>query len=411
MNIFFLLLLLPLASWAKAPSQEVLQKLLLPLITCPEKVWPGYSPLKDADFIINVPSENKSLIIKHDGSIEEKTSEEWGDEGLSPYSFGEKNGRKYVIANFEDYENEEQAIQTLFHEGFHYLGQEGIMPSTGRDELLPLDYEARVARAMQLRNMRSYLKDKKDENLHKSAYWENWIKKNRPEEHKANQDWDVLEGSAEFAGLMSTAVTLLGCEASDDALINKILEISEDDMDTSDRSGQSYSAGLMGYMLSRINSTNEVFTEMNRSPLSAALIDCPEIRESPDQSIAETLRVMYSPLEGAVNTAVSELLSSSGLVALPAKSLVGAFQSMGFYSTIVNGERAQVLPQTTMRISIDGKSYHIDSKNIWDSKTTAFCGESYLMLIPKESIPEITNLREDSTFLGKKVYCPVVMNP
>lgn len=398
---------------AKAPSPDVLQKLLLPLKTCPEKIWPGYAPLKNADFILNVPSENKSFIIKEDGSIETRTSGEWGEEGLSPYSFGEKDGRKYVIANFEDYEDEEQALQTFFHEGFHFLGQTGIAASTDRDELFPVDYEARIARAMQLRNMRTYLTDKNTENLHKAAYWENWIKKNRPDEHKANQDWDVLEGSAEFVGLMSSAVTHLGCEASEEDLLNKVMEISETMTDTAERAGQSYSAGMMGYVISRLNQANDVFQEMNQSPLSMALIDCPETEELPDPKLKDVFVSQFSMVEEAITTAVEELKNTEGLVAIPGSAMIGAFQSMGFYTTVINDSKAQVLPRTTMTVSVHGKTFQIKEKNLWDSRLRSrICGsdESFI-LVPKESVPELTQLSEDGEYLGKKLYCAEPMNP
>lgn len=413
MKFIFVFLFVSLGAMAKAPSADVMQKILLPLKTCPEKIWPGYNPLKEADYIINVPSENKSFIIGSDGFIQEKTAEIWGEEGLSPYAFGEKDGRKYVIVNFEDSPDEEQAMQTFFHEGFHFLGQKGIKASTDRDELFPVDYDARIARAMQLRNMRKYLAEKKSDHLQKAAYWERWIKENRPEEFKANQDWDVLEGSAEFVGLMSSAVSHLGCEASDEELMKKILEISSSDIDTSDRSGQSYSAGLMGYMLSRLNQTNDVFTKLNQSPLSVALTDCPETEDSPDAGLKEEFSVQFHVIEEAVSQAVDELDTSSGLVAIPAKAIVGAFEAMGFYSTHVQGSKAMVIPQTSMRIAVNGQSLQIKDKNLWDSRLRQkMCG-SYdeFFLIPKESVPELTNLTEDGTYLGKTLYCAEPMNP
>jgi len=266
---------------------------------------------------------------------------------------------------------------------------------------------------MQLRNMRIYLTEKKDESLHKAAYWESWIRKNRPTEHKANQDWDVLEGSAEFAGLMSSAISHLGCEATDEELLAKVLELSEGSLDISDRSGQSYNAGLMGYVVSRINNANEVFSKLNESPLSLALINCPEVEEAPDQALAETFVSLFSPIEEVVNRSVHELHESSGLIAIPESAIDGAFQSMGFYSTLVNGVRAMVLPETSMRITLNGKSLLIDSKNLWEgSLRTMICGSSDpFMLIPKESIPELTNLKEDGEYLGKKLYCAEPINP
>ena len=413
MKSILFIFLVSFGALASAPSPEILQKLVLPLKTCPEKIWPGYQPLKDADFILNVPSENKSYVIKEDGSIEVKTSEEWGEEGLSPYSYGENGDRKFVIANLEDYESEEQALQTFFHEGFHFLGQKGIMPSTDRDELFPIDYEARIARAMQLRNMRSYLSDKMIDNLHKAAYWENWIKKNRTEEHKANQDWDVLEGSAEFVGLMSSAVMQLGCEASDEDLLKKAIELSEPLIDTSERSGQSYNAGLYGYVVSRLNQTNEVFQELNKSPLSVVLLDCPQTEEEPDLALKDVFKAQFSYVEEAITYAVEELENTTGLVAIPGSAMIGAFQSMGFYTTVIDGSKAQVMLGTTMTVSIQGKTFQITEKNFWDSKLRShICGQNEeFMLVPKESVPQLTNLKEDGEYLGKKIYCPEPINP
>ena len=81
--------------------------------------------------------------------------------------------------------------------------------------------------------------------------------------------------------------------------------------------------------------------------------------------------------------------------------------------TLIDGKKALLLPRTTMTVSVQGKTFRIKEKNFWDSRLRKnICGGTdEVILIPKESVPELTNLTEDGTYLGKTLYCAEPMNP
>lgn len=310
-------------------------KVKVPAHACPDKVWKGYDPGKNSRYVLNQPSKNKSLSIMEDGSIVEGTAEEWGEAGKSGYTYGKKANKKFVLINVEDesWSSEDAILETLFHEGYHFLGQSHIPHAPiDRFEEMPFDYEGRMAKTMQVRHLTKAIETRDAKEKELAIYWENWIKKNRPDDLEFSQIWDVIEGSAEYVGKRSLALTKLGCDASEEQISKFIISKLSETPETVDRSSQSYQSGLLGYTLAKLEENLKVFDSINKSPVSLLFENCEtELKEEMDPSLKTEFEKNFSLISSVVEESIQEFKNTENILIVPHDSQAGTFSAMGMY--------------------------------------------------------------------------------
>lgn len=402
---------------ASTDFEEIKDRVLRPILQCPERVWPGYRPLEHGQFVIAYPSKKIAYHIKQDGSVSETPIERWGEGVEAIYDLSEIEGIKTTILNIESMESIDDSLETLFHEGFHYLGQTKI-PSmaSDRDEIMPLDTKARIARVMQIKHLKEYNKTQSPESLKRATFWENWIKTNRHEDWKANQVWDVVEGGAEYAGKVSLALANLGCEATEEEIHDSVSKgVTRIGIGT--RVDQSYTAGALGYIGAKLKKINEVFERLGDSPVSVLTENCDELEDAEDDSLYAEFEEEFGEANREVSRAKAALEKKPHLLALPWKSVQGAFQPMGFYKIESHGMKIGVTPLTHLTVSDSNGRMVLSGRDLWESPAGA-CGQEAgaMMLI---SIDDALDPKSDAQGLdgsyevvesgmayGKKLFCP-----
>jgi hypothetical protein len=419
LTVLILLGIVSSLAFAKSSVVDLKDQILIPLKSCPERVWPAYSPLKDAEFVFTVPSEDTSYLIKMDGTMIQVRLQEWGEEGLSPYTFIEKSGKKFIVINVDEYESDNALLETAYHEAFHYLGQENLTPEilVEREEIMPMNLHSNSARTMQIRNLKAYLSDKNEEHLQKASYWEKIIKRDYLEDWKSNQHWDIAEGSAEFVGNYSLALSKLGCSATENELLNFVLDYSEKLPDISGKLTQSYKAGQYAYMVARINKMDEVFHSVSKSPVTKVLNQYDTLEEALDLSLFREFEENFGYVNSVVETTKQQISSAEAFLAIPLDSAAGAIQGMGFYKILINTEPIMIFPEARIRFSNARGSIELLEKNIiLQINPIEICGKhDGYYLIPVSNSDEINSndgisgnsfrFKEDGSFLNKKLMC------
>lgn len=419
--VVFLIGMISSLTFAKTNIVELKDQFLLPLKSCAERVWPGYSPLKDAAFAFTIPSENTSYLIKDDGSISQVPLQEWGEEAASPYTYVEKFGKKIILLNVDEYDNEDTLLETAYHEAFHFLGQEHLTPEVlvDREEVMPMNFNANSARTMQLRALKAFLRDNNKEHLQKASYWEKVIKNDFLEDWKSNQFFDITEGSAEFVGNYSLALSKLGCEATEKELSDFVLGYSEKLPDVSGKITQSYKAGQYAYMIARLNKLDDVFTTTSSSPATKILAGYIPYEESLDYALINEFKENFGYVNLIVDTAKQEVKSAQAFLAIPSEHAVGAIQGMGFYKIMVDSSPVMVFPGAKIKLSSDQGNIDLVDKNIIvQTEPVEMCGAmGTYYLIPVTDFLEVNQnaglsgnsyqFEEHGTYLNKKVMCPL----
>jgi hypothetical protein len=419
LTVLFLLGIVSSLAFAKSSVVELKDQILIPLKSCPERVWPAYSPLRDAEFVFTVPSEDTSYLIKMDGTMIQVPLQEWGDEGLSPYTFIEKSGKKFIVINVDEYESDNALLETAYHEAFHYLGQENLTPEilVEREEVMPMNLHSSSARTMQIRNLKAYLNDNNEEHLQKASYWEKTIKRDYLEDWKSNQHWDITEGSAEFVGNYSLAISKLGCSATEKELLNFVLDYSEKLPDISGKLTQSYKAGQYAYMVARINRIEAVFKTVSQSPVTEILSRYDALEENLNLSLFNEFQESFGYVNSVVESTKQEIMEAEAFLAVPTNSLVGAMQGMGFYKIMTNTSPIMIFPEARIKLSSAQGNMDLLEKNIiLQLNPTEMCGKSdTYFLIPVTNYTEVNSndgisgnsfrFKEDGTFLDKKLMC------
>jgi hypothetical protein len=180
-------------------------------LKCPEKIWPNFnwnnkgalvilSETKEAWFW---SSESRKFNKVDYSSITE-------DFLYSSYNDGQYKGFRTASVVVEGKTNLKTALNTLFHEAFHFWGQsdesDWVALNAGafdisqfiRGTIYPLQQEARIQRAMIYYRIYKYLETEDSSHLELAKFWlESWAE-SYPSEY--NSAWDRVEGTAEYVG-------------------------------------------------------------------------------------------------------------------------------------------------------------------------------------------------------------------
>jgi hypothetical protein len=241
-KLLLALLLLPLpAAAGSGSSHEMLDGLSRVMNHCPDRVWPGYR--WDKFHVVEITKDGRGYVMAgKTGNIVELAPEQIPESAkISPYAFFKIAGTLGMSINAEvDASQTEEAgqprpspaeillgaIDLAAHEAFHQVRQPSWPERKGaRGTLVPIEASPRIYRRALFDRMKEALVDPslRDEKLGQAKFWfEKW-KREFPRE--AEMSTDLSEGTAQYAGLITMALSELGCSSPENELRERMLKI------------------------------------------------------------------------------------------------------------------------------------------------------------------------------------------
>lgn len=300
--------------------EQVLQDVSIGMYECPDRVWPG--PVLDN-------YRSRQLLF---GSVEQDTAWLWNDqvadvgdpprvsmgplsslpaEWTATFNVSSINGIPTVGISMDETaapDGEDVYVDfasvLAFHEGFHFLSGQDSWPVFGGSRSLPYPepWEPRYVRAEITAALRAMLED--GDGPERARYWQDQWLADFPDEVSDASPYDVTEGSAEYAAIVSTALSRLGCDADDTAVLDEaIAALDEGFLGTGFTGGREfYDLGVLAGLLLRRDGVAgwEAATEMGETPTEQLLAGAsPE-----DQSEDADLRAEVEAAVDARNTMV-----------------------------------------------------------------------------------------------------------
>jgi hypothetical protein len=220
--------------------EQILADLTIGMYECPERVWPGDAAenYRSRQVLLSSVTENQGYLWNDQVAEGEPPVVTMGPlDGLPPewsatFNIGEINGVPTLGISLDETQEINEAYEMLgmppyrdfasiltFHEGFHFLSDQNDwnVPGGSRATAYPEPWEPRYVRAELKRSLRASLED--GAGYEAAAHWQaRWLAE-FPDESDAIRSYDVTEGGAEYASVVSSVLSALGCEATDDEIM------------------------------------------------------------------------------------------------------------------------------------------------------------------------------------------------
>ena len=234
--MFFLLSLTLLGSvtLAEVPArvQNISKAFSDVLLGCPTRIWPNLNWSKHQILLVDSEAK-KAWLWKGDGQVSEQDFESLdAPVKIAHYYFSQREQTKILSINLNSNPLEgesplsDSAVEVAFHEGFHIFEQASPWPSFvktngERNEHYPVNYEPRYLKRMVLRSLLEALKsDYAHDAIENASYWQSLLKSRYAGELESAREADIAEGTAYYAQLVATALSLLGCQATEEELLS-----------------------------------------------------------------------------------------------------------------------------------------------------------------------------------------------
>ncbi|MGH1344205.1 MAG: hypothetical protein ACRBN8_21780 [Nannocystales bacterium] len=252
------------------------EALFTAMFLCPDRAWPEVADNMRTSQIMLVSVQNGEAYLwndQHSGAespgLTEVDFASLGAEWHSTFEFGVYNDvrtlgisldvtaelnaefEKAGVPQWHDY-----ALGLTFHEGMHYLsGQSGWNVNPGSRSLpYPEPWEPRYFRAQMGWALRGELEDGTVD-FGTAAFWREAAFDAFPNDMNAIASYDITEGSAEYGSAMMSALAALGCDATDEELVDAVVEHLDSYASLSHYSGgrEPYDLGVLtGLSLQRV---------------------------------------------------------------------------------------------------------------------------------------------------------------
>jgi hypothetical protein len=324
--------------------EQILADLKIGMYECPDRVWP--------DIADNYRSRQVLL-----SSVDENTGWLWNDQmsregepprvtmgpldGLPPewaatFNVGTLAGVPTLGISLdataeynESFEGEiyrDFASVLTFHESFHFLSDQNdwnVAPGS-RSTPYPEPWEPRYVRAELTRAFRTSLED--GAGLGAAAYWQSrWVAE-YPAERMAIRPYDVTEGSAEYASIVSSVLAAEGCNATEDVVLAEAkLHLDEPFQGTGFSAGREpYDLGVLaGLLLREAEVDGWELAQENGTPPVETMLAGVDPEAQPDDAT----------LQGEVQTAIDE---RNELVGMEIDPMLESLDSPEYYRMVVS---------------------------------------------------------------------------
>lgn len=219
------------ASLPAPPSRllTVVEALRPGLYDCPDRVWPGLAAVWRPARILFTSRKANGAWLFAGGVVSRVDIATLGGEWFALFNNGELSGAPTLGIGLDEMDRMNDldhtpgrpdfAIIITPHEAFHYFGQRSWrIDKVERRVRFPESWRPEFLRNVIVESVRAAARTSGGTSLgHASAYWHE-LRDQFGDEMAASRGLDVLEGSAEYATLMTLALADVGCDATDDVL-------------------------------------------------------------------------------------------------------------------------------------------------------------------------------------------------
>lgn len=402
---------------SKNDLPSIIQAALYPLQNCPERVWShAETSLAEAQYLflfadrdtaysIYSPINNTNYLALPKGEL----AEEW----LTIYNRGQFQGKSTLGFQFglfsENYEDSEDGwwgtdIPFFFHEAFHQNWQHAFSYKSSspsrRAQDYPIDWYPRYLRIATINAL--YDSFLNNQTLSYAAYWWDRYNTYALDEALSIDRTDRVEGTAEYAESILTAITNLGCDATEESLIKNIKNNkSFSPYDYSiDLDSESYKIGEVAGLLLRLHSIEnwQSRIEEGETPAEVLLSNVsatePLIDDHLEQSIQQSTAEDNSRLSALLDEDINNILDKNRIrMAFNVSDIQGSYSTQGFYRPVNHPQIHEITASMDALIQLNGPIKLIDSA-VFELETTA-CSSSVHLLQYVSLDSNILELTED----------------
>ena len=369
------------------------------LATCPDRVWPGL-PGREIQVLL-VDLRGRRAVLWNDlregyRGAPRIAGIPFGE--LPPaytsgaeYRFGELHGRPTLGFSYDPAADASWSAEIVVHEAFHGYVQEGWeigASGVARGIRYPEPWEPRYLRRELVRSLRAAV-DGTPGALADAAAWLSRIRAEFPEAVPEARAVDVVEGTAEYAGVMAAAVSAAGCGAKETALIAEAARRVRNRWNRPDKEEESYALGVLGGLALRGRGDPGWEKAARGSPPAELLLA--RVRPGDpaiDVELAAETKREFQAVNRAVLRKIGPFLSpppgDAFLVAVPSDWMQGSFGTGGFVSLPPDGAgtgRSFVLEMTASFASPDTGS-RLTLNGVAVERSGSPCGEGSFHLFP-----------------------------
>jgi len=301
------------------------------------------------------------------------------------WSSGKMRGETVLSLGFQSPEDlGPDKIELLSHEGFHIVAQPSwyadIQGESGRGDLYPEDWEPRYFRREIMKSLYHSFTDDEKKALKDAISWYQDYMEKFPEDAERYRQTDIIEGTAEFAGLMGGTFGRLGKAVSKSELYNEIAfrikvlwqrkynNYSYMDAITE---GESYFIGCLACLVLEkegINGWKEQ-VEKGETPMNVLCRNFKPGKISRDPVLENKIKEYYGQKNKEMKETIDRFLNSteeSGATALaiPAEMSSGFFNRKGLFYFISLEKKRQLIIGMTASFVVPETISKIDVSNV-----------------------------------------------
>lgn len=378
MKLWMTLIFLLFTTLANASSVERIRVLVeKSLYSCGERIWPK---LNWKSFEINLVSQTQAVQINNGKLI----SLDPAKAGLKGKFRFEKNG---ITLNLDYFQSSQVAFEFMVHELFHSIGQKNLRSSASvQQDLYPANHVPRLEREELAQALKAYIVGE-DKTLTKAATWYY-----RHQTHNEDLSADLAEGSAEYVEALASGISKLGCDVSEDKLIQYAANrITENGMPF-DKSLEHYRIGALSFLVTRlqnispeqsfIQSTHPLNLVLNRSLIDPGLTSDPLLDHS-----AEMVADLSNRRKKEI---LDRVEGSKNYVFLSFKNVEGSFDHRGSFEYQGQIYYEDLTVNSKTKLNLNG---HAGQKKL--------CGSTGFLI----SVEGEVKANRTETYNAAKVYC------
>lgn len=356
------------------------------MIRCPDRVWPGYDWRRLQ--VVLVESEAHAALLWNDqrkdaGDDEVKLT--WMPYADLPsnyklesgdFEFGQLHGVPTLGIGAAC--TDDGTIQSAIHEGFHFTGDNefaNTQNGSSRGLTYPIDYQPRYLRYHVILSLSRALFSGDSKALGAARYWYDQYLKRYPEDSKEHGALDIAEGTAQYVGLVGTALAKVGCKASEAELLSAAKEMCQPDAGeeldwVNPGDAESYQIGVIAGLLLRQRNAPQWQEHIAKGtpPLDLLLKHVKPIHQKDDKRLLARVKEFCQQRNDEIGVVVDTFFKQMGsadhfTVAVPLQWMASSFSTDGFVNTTLKGKQHNLIlgmsvplqsPDGSARGTIDG---------------------------------------------------------
>lgn len=378
----------------------LIQALGVPFTMCPDRVWASTEQNFKQSGVLVIDRPRGVTGAFHwqavDNSVSNVELDLLDHKWFSIYHFGHYQGNKTLGVNALEINNNQRSdgstywkhdVFLLLHESFHYFGQENWqIDYHERVGNYPLQWQPRYLRTKLIHALQEALTNKSD--LSEAKYWHNSYLQEYPEEAQVTEVFDVIEGTAEYAGYVMLALAEYGCDISEPQLIKNINDNIPEFNYTLTSNLESYRLGLLsGLLLRERHQGHEHWQSQAESGVSLVDVLLKDVTEQPtndDTAFIDKLKEEVSAqndfLSDKLSPAISAFKNQQYYRLSLSDEALNTFKTTGFYIANNDPDINRVMTDFSGILELsNGKILEVNEFQMLEVDSTP-CGDKQLVM-------------------------------